>query len=166
MSVEEREERTEILIFGFVCGAMLPVLMFVCLFNLNISIGVSMLPTIHDGDLSVGYRLPPFGTIKNGSIICYNFNSSLGIMHRIVAVATDDNGTYYVTQGDGNFGVADPWKVRPSQVTEVIVLSEAWSLFFLQAVLSCSVGGVVTSFSVLKYYQRRCFQGQAGELKI
>jgi signal peptidase I len=166
MSVEEEEERTEILIFGFVCGAMLPVLMFVCLCNLNMSIGTSMLPTIQDGDISVGYRVPPFGTIKNGSVICYTYNSTLSIMHRIVAVAVDDNGTYYVTQGDGNFGVADPWKVRPSQVTEVIVLSEAWWPFIFQAVVSCSVGGVISSFSVLRFYQRHAFKGQAGEIEI
>jgi signal peptidase I len=157
MSVEEKEERTEILIFGFIAGCMLPVLMFVCLFNLNRSIGTSMLPTIQDGDISVGYRVPPFGTIKNGSVICYNFNSSLGIMHRIIAIDTDDNGTYYVCKGDNNF-VADPWKVRPAQVTEVIVLHEPVWAFILEAVLSCSVGGVVASFSVLRFYQRRCFQ--------
>ncbi len=51
---------------------------------------------------------------------CSSCNATEVIMHRVVAIGTDSEGTYYTLKGDNNV-VPDPDKVRFSQIRTVVV---------------------------------------------
>lgn len=60
--------------------------------------------------------------IHVGDIVGYRCSACEGttIMHRVVAIASDDGGTYYTLRGDNAPG-ADPERVRFGQIQSVVV---------------------------------------------
>jgi len=57
--------------------------------------------------------------IQNGDIISYQSKDSV-IIHRVIYVGEDIEGTYYLVQGDNN-NYPDPVKVRFNEVVGVLV---------------------------------------------
>lgn len=92
------------------------VLMFgVSGFRFSVLDGHSMTPTIPEGSLIViSVNFDP-NNISIRSIISWRYNSTLNVLHRIIAV----EGGKYITQGDNNSWPGLP--VAPSQVIGVYV---------------------------------------------
>lgn len=57
--------------------------------------------------------------VKIGDIVSFHFNDNI-LIHRVIAISTDDAGLYYTTQGDNN-PEPDPVRVRFSQIDRVLV---------------------------------------------
>jgi hypothetical protein len=57
--------------------------------------------------------------LKVGDIISYQSDSKT-IIHRIVLISEDENGTFYITKGDNN-NLPDKYKVRFEQIKGFVV---------------------------------------------
>jgi len=64
--------------------------------------GISMLPTLREGDIVFITRPPP-EAIKPGDVIIYDAGGKL-IIHRVIDVRIKGEEYYYVTKGDNNPG--------------------------------------------------------------
>ncbi len=73
----------------------------------------SMLPIIDQG--ANGIRIVPQNEndIQVGDIITFEQKNSL-IVHRVIEIGTDQDGTYFITKGDNN--VFDDGKIRFEQI--------------------------------------------------
>ncbi|WP_048150363.1 signal peptidase I [Thermococcus sp. AM4] len=95
---------------------LVAVLHFVFGFQYVVVLTDSMEPKIHPGDLVVVY---PSKDVQPGDVILYRIEiggTEYRIIHRVVAIRTDQEGRiYYVTKGD-NRRYVDPWRVYPDQV--------------------------------------------------
>ncbi len=100
------------------------VLHFVFGFQYVVILTDSMKPHINPGDLVVTRPVPP-SELHVGDVILYKLevgNATYRIVHRIVAIRTDDAGRlYFVTKGD-NRRYPDPWRVYPEQVIGKVIL--------------------------------------------
>jgi len=80
----------------------------------------SMDPVLDDG--AHGIEIPAVEEkLRVGDIISYKseeFDSI--IVHRIISIEEDDQGTYYIMQGDNNF-TRDPQRVRFDEIVGVVV---------------------------------------------
>jgi len=59
--------------------------------------------------------------IHVGDIISYESPLGFSIVHRVIEKSSDEDGTYFITEGDNNPG-PDPWKIRWSMITRVTVM--------------------------------------------
>jgi len=83
--------------------------------------GDSMEPVLGVG--ANGLELVPESEadVHVGDIAAYEPNWSDGLIaHRVVGIRSDDEGTYYVLKGD-NAALADPGRVRFSQIRYVLI---------------------------------------------
>lgn len=81
----------------------------------------SMLPIINNESnaLQIVPKCPE--EIQLGDIISYISKYSDGIIiHRVVFIGTDENGTYFILKGDNNPS-SDPGKIRCSQIQRKVV---------------------------------------------
>jgi hypothetical protein len=81
----------------------------------------SMLPVISNNSnaLQIVPKCPD--EIQLGDIISYKSNYADGIIiHRVVFIGSDDDGTYFVLKGDNNPS-SDPGKIRCSQIQRKVV---------------------------------------------
>jgi len=78
----------------------------------------SMIPTLDYG--ANGIRIIPKNEsdIKVGDIITYKKEESL-IVHRVIEMGKDDNGTYYILKGDNND--KDDGKIRFNQIKYITI---------------------------------------------
>ncbi len=58
--------------------------------------------------------------IHVGDIVSYQSTDGDIIIHRVIQIGTDDNGTYFIFKGDNN-PIQDPDKVRFSQIKGILV---------------------------------------------
>jgi len=80
----------------------------------------SMDPLIDEGSITIEVK-PKKNDIQVGDIISYNLdNFEYTLVHRVVRTGEDENGTYYITQGD-NYWQEDPYKVRFESTYGVVV---------------------------------------------
>jgi len=86
----------------------------------------SMSPTINHGDAFLVYKVP-FHSLHAGDIIVFKDprGDPQTVVHRIVAVKDDGNGTtYLLTKGDNNNTnpINDPWKVTEQYYLSKVIL--------------------------------------------
>lgn len=62
---------------------------------------------------------PEKDRLRVGDIVSYESEGKT-IIHRIVSISEDENGTFYVTKGDNN-NLPDKYKVRFEQIKGVVV---------------------------------------------
>ena len=79
----------------------------------------SMLPVL--GSTAHALQIVPKSAddIHVGDVVSFH-NEGKIISHRVTSIGADDDGTYFITQGDNN-PAADPLKVRFSQIDRVLV---------------------------------------------
>lgn len=81
----------------------------------------SMDPVLDENTLALQRRPQSPSELQVGDIIAYiHPEYAFPIVHRIVAIDTDDDGWYCITRGD-NLAADDPAKVRFPQITGAIV---------------------------------------------
>ena len=81
----------------------------------------SMDPLLDEGTTIITIKPQNYNEISVGDIIVFKSNfSEYNIVHRIVAIANDKEGNYFVTKGDNNPS-EDPIKVRFEQIVAVVV---------------------------------------------
>ena len=80
----------------------------------------SMLPFIDAGNHVLGKSITNESEIHIGDVITYTDSRGEYIMHRIININNDENGTYYTLQGDNNY-YPDLDKVRFSQMSFKVV---------------------------------------------
>jgi hypothetical protein len=81
----------------------------------------SMDPVLDKGANAIHIVPQSENDISVGDIIAYESESHTGtIIHRVIEIGNDNEGTYYVLKGDNN-PVPDPGKVRFSQIKRVLV---------------------------------------------
>ena len=79
----------------------------------------SMTPVIDAGANTIEKRPKNIDEIQVGDII--SFNTEYGIViHRVIDIKQDKEGTYFVTKGDNN-NYKDPWKTRFSNVNGIVI---------------------------------------------
>ena len=78
----------------------------------------SMDPLMDENANSIEIK-PAEGELKIGDIVSYESDAGK-IVHRIIDVSEDENGTYYILKGDNN-NYPDAYKVRFEQITGVVV---------------------------------------------
>ena len=61
--------------------------------------GVSMLPTLKSGDVTVVYEDYPYRRLRVGDVVIVNSEKGYSVIHRIVR---RDRGARWVTKGDNN----------------------------------------------------------------
>ncbi|ACS34628.1 Signal peptidase, peptidase S26B [Thermococcus gammatolerans EJ3] len=102
--------------FFLVVTLLVAVLHFSFGFQYVVVLTDSMKPNINPGDLVVIY---PSRDVHPGDVVLYRIElggTEYRIIHRVVAIRTDQEGRiYYVTKGD-NRKYTDPWRVYPDQV--------------------------------------------------
>jgi len=76
-------------------------------------------PVIDSGANAIEIVPPSMADIEVGDIVSYKDGESV-IIHRVIEKDKDDQGEYLIMKGDNN-PVADPGKVRFSQVQRVVV---------------------------------------------
>ena len=90
--------------------------------QLNDLEGVSMQPTLKDGDLVCVARVDP-ADIQAGDIIAFRVpDLDIQVCHRVVGIVQTREGPSFITRGDGNFG-PDDWIVLPRDVQGRIMLN-------------------------------------------
>lgn len=79
----------------------------------------SMLPVL--GSTAHALQIAPQSAndVHVGDVVSFH-NEGKIISHRVISIGTDEEGTYFITQGDNNPD-ADPIKVRFSQIDRVLV---------------------------------------------
>lgn len=81
----------------------------------------SMDPLIDEGTTTIEIKPESEKEIHVGDIIAYNTDEAeYTLVHRVVAIESDENGTYFITKGD-NYFRNDPYKVRFSQIEGIVV---------------------------------------------
>lgn len=81
----------------------------------------SMDPFLDDGSNGIEIVPQSENDIKVGDIISYQATWTDGvIIHRVISIGKDDNGTYFIIKGDNN-PVQDPEKVRFNQIKGILV---------------------------------------------
>ncbi|CAD5245219.1 signal peptidase I [Thermococcus camini] len=109
-------------LFSFV--ALIVILHFVFGFQYVVILTDSMQPEINPNDLVVTRPVSP-DELHVGDVILYRLeigNSTYKILHRIVEMRVDNNGSvYYLTRGD-NRRYIDPWNVYPDQIVGELFL--------------------------------------------
>jgi len=80
----------------------------------------SMLPLANTGTYMLGVNVTDDNELHVGDIVTYNSESGEYIMHRIINISNDENGTYYILKGDNN-PIADKNKIRLNQVVFKVV---------------------------------------------
>ena len=81
----------------------------------------SMDPLIDEGTTTIEVKPKYPSDIKIGDIIAYDIQGyDYAFVHRVVDIGTDNQGTYFQTQGD-NYHSQDPYQVRFSQVEGIVV---------------------------------------------
>ena len=78
----------------------------------------SMDPVFDAGSHAIQVFPSSKNDISVGDIISYNSEMGFSIIHRVTQISEDEEGWYAITKGDNN-PVADPWKIRFSQITRV-----------------------------------------------
>jgi signal peptidase I len=92
-------------------------------YHLGVGAGRSMEPTLYAGDFVIT-RSVSAADLKTGDIILYN-DGIKNIMHRIISIETNADGTRtFIAQGDNN-RIADP-PVAESEYTGKLVYQPAW----------------------------------------
>ena len=76
----------------------------------------SMDPLIDENSNSI--EIKPYD-LKIGDVVSY-YNRGKKIIHRIVDISEDENGTYYIMKGDNN-RYPDKGKVRFGQISGVVI---------------------------------------------
>lgn len=123
----QRSKWTLIIVLSSVAALLIipPIAMGTTQYPVVIVSGISMLPTLHGGDLVVLRGVPPNTIIPNRTIIAYS-PQQLGIplidsftapiiIHRIVRVYDVNGSVSYTTKGDNNRVVDSP-NVDPDQI--------------------------------------------------
>lgn len=77
----------------------------------------SMDPVIDENSNSI--EIAPSDNLKIGDIVSYE-SGNKKIIHRIIDISEDENGTYYVLKGDNNNN-QDKNKVRFEQISGIVV---------------------------------------------
>ena len=101
-------------------GFLVAGLVFLSVTNVRLLVvtGGSMSPTFDVGDVIL--VSPDQGSsINNGDVITYRARSGITVTHRVDAVVTRPNGTYYRVKGDAN-RTADPDLVPRSAVSAIV----------------------------------------------
>jgi len=83
----------------------------------------SMKPILHKGHNAVEIIPKSIGDIHLGDIISYmptHEESEISYIHRVVEINYDQNGTYFIVQGDNN-DIPDPERVRFKQIVGKVV---------------------------------------------
>ncbi len=81
----------------------------------------SMDPLIDRGTTTIEIKPKKASEIKVGDIISYNVEDyDYAFVHRVVEIGEDNEGDYFITQGD-NYWIEDPDKVRFSQIEGIVV---------------------------------------------
>lgn len=158
------ENNKQMVLLSIILAFGIPAIVFVAFFNLGQSVGTSMLPTIPDGDLTIGLKVFDRQNIAAETIIAYQ-NGTISILHRVIDYGVDGKGKFYICKGDNN-PVADPWLVRPEQIREVIIWVEPlWAILLrwtlLEAMLTILV---MTPFKVYERHNR--LRQTGGENKL
>ena len=79
----------------------------------------SMIPFLDEGSNALQIEPVSPSDIQVGDIISYEYGDNV-IIHRVIDIKEDGQGTYYVTKGDSN-ELPDPVKVRYHQVRRILV---------------------------------------------
>ena len=79
----------------------------------------SMDPFLDEGSNGIEVVPTNASQIKEGDIISYEAEDGGIVVHRVIKIGTDLNGTYFTVKGDNN-PVQDPERVRFSQVKGII----------------------------------------------
>jgi len=80
----------------------------------------SMHPTLDYGHYAIQMIVTKDTKIFVGDIISYRLTENDTIIHRVIDIKSDNNGVYYITQGD-SLKAKDPLRVRHSMVERVVV---------------------------------------------
>lgn len=80
----------------------------------------SMLPTIDMGAFALGIDVENESQVNIGDIITYNSDDGEYIIHRVINISDDMNGTYYTLKGDNNIFV-DNDRVRLEDIVYKVV---------------------------------------------
>lgn len=81
----------------------------------------SMDPLLDAGSNGIEIKPQLPEDISVGDVISYKSNEIDGIIiHRVIEISEDENGTYFIVKGDNN-PVQDPEKVRFDQVQGILV---------------------------------------------
>jgi hypothetical protein len=81
----------------------------------------SMDPFLDSGTNAIEIKPQNPDQIQPGDIIAYTTDDFEGtIIHRVIAKGVDGKGTYFIAKGDNNVD-ADPYKIRFSQISYVLI---------------------------------------------
>lgn len=81
----------------------------------------SMDPFIDEGTTTIEIRPETEKEVQVGDIIAYNTDEAeYTLVHRVVAIESDESGTYFLTKGD-NYFRNDNYKVRFSEIEGIVV---------------------------------------------
>lgn len=78
----------------------------------------SMDPFLDEGSNALQLVPTSVDEIQVGDIISYQYGTDR-IIHRVIFIGTDEEGTYFIVKGDNN-PVSDPGKVRFEQIDRVL----------------------------------------------
>ena len=96
--------------------------------SVNHMIGNSMYPISHNDDYAL-FQTAWFDkeNIANGTVIAFRVHctacndSDMIVCHRIVEVAQDRHGRFYITKGDHNNNIDVAFDVRPDNITGIFL---------------------------------------------
>lgn len=81
----------------------------------------SMDPFIDEGTTTIEIKPEDEKEIKIGDIIAYNIDEiDYTLVHRVIDIGKDENGTYFITKGD-NYYKEDPYKIRFERIEGIVV---------------------------------------------
>lgn len=83
---------------------------------------------IRVGDV-IRYRWDPSAAHERIGPGMFQTEYKCQVAHRVIEIAEDPRGIYFITKGDNNW-IADPFKVRPHQITGVAIWIKEHSYFF------------------------------------
>lgn len=117
------------------------------LFNKSFCVGVSMEPTIMDGEAVLCYRFENLDENLTKKIVLYTkLNASTGENYSVCHRVIEDNGDYLLTRGDNN-KCNDPLVMR-NNITGVVTLIVPQYLVMLDIlVFVCCSGLIIYQFT-------------------
>lgn len=81
----------------------------------------SMIPVLDEGSTLLTIKPGTQDEIKIGDIIFYNdYVNNITIVHRVISIEKDVNGTYFVAKGDNNKAI-DPTRVRFEDIEALLI---------------------------------------------
>jgi signal peptidase I len=107
--------------------------------------GMSMYPTLKDGDYFLEYSPKSINELKVGDIITYNTKTVGYFTHRIIGFYIDQSKVYIITKGDSN-PEPDPFKTSFEDVRGIVAV-----IFPQVKILSQPMISDDWSHSMLKY---------------